>query len=162
MAAAGVTTRRATVEDVPAVRPVYDRVGRRAERPADPPQRVVPAADEEYLADVTGITLALDGAGEVVGLAAWRRGEGYEPSTATIEVDDLIALSPDAHRALWRVLGSFSSVTGRVRLRTSGDDPARLVLPGGTWHVVGTHPYGLRLLDVERAFALRPLEQAPG
>ena len=91
----------------------------------------------------------------MLGYAAWRRGEGYD-ETSTIEVDDLLATSADAYRALWRVIGSFSTVTGRVRLSTSGDDPARLLLPGGSWKVVGTHPYALRLLDVERAFGLRP------
>jgi GNAT superfamily N-acetyltransferase len=156
----GVTTRRATVEDVPAVHRVYDRWAAAQNGPLTRRGASFPAAAGEYLADVTGVTLALDAAGEVVGFAAWRRGEGYEPSTAVLEVEDLIALSGEAHRALWRVLGTFSAVAGRVRLTTSGDDPARLVLPGGTWRVVGTHPYALRLLDVERAFALRPLGRA--
>jgi predicted acetyltransferase len=154
----GVTTRRATPADAAAVRRVYDRWAAAQNGPLTR-RSASSRTDEDLLAAVTGITLAVDGDGEVVGYAAWRRGEGYD-AAATIEVDDLLALSADAYRALWRVIGSFSAVTGRVRVTTSGDDPARLLLPGGSWTVVGTHPYALRLLDVERAFGLRPLAGA--
>ncbi len=155
-APAGVTTRRATAADVPAVRRVHERWAAAQNGPLTRRGPAFVQSAQDQLADVTGVTLALDGAGEVAGYAAWRRGEGYG-ATATLEVDDLLATSADAYRALWRVLGSFVAVTGRVRLRSSGDDPARLVLPGGSWTVVGTHAYGLRLLDVERAFTMRPL-----
>jgi predicted acetyltransferase len=154
-----VTTRRATPADAEAVRRVYDRWAAAQHGPLTRRGPLFPQTDEEPFADLTGLTLAVDGDsdgdGEVLGYAAWRRGEGYD-ETSTIEVDDLLATSADAYRALWRVIGSFSTVTGRVRLSTSGDDPARLLLPGGSWKVVGTHPYALRLLDVERAFGLRP------
>ena len=155
-AAAGVTTRRATPADAAAVGHVYDRWAAAQHGPLTRRGPLFPESGEALPADVTGVTLAVDAAGTVVGYAAWRRGEGYD-ADATLEVDDLLAVSADAYRALWRVLGSFATVTGRVRIATSGDDPARLLLPGGSWRVVGTHPYGLRLLDVARAFALRPL-----
>jgi predicted acetyltransferase len=158
-AAPDVTTRRATPADAAAVRAVYDAWAAAQHGPLT--RRGAPFAESDELPDdVTGVTLALDAAGDVVGYAAWRRGQGYDRATAVLEVDDLLALSGAAYRALWRVLGSFSAVAGRVRLTTSGDDPARLVLPGGAWRVVGTHPYGLRLLDVERAFSLRRLPGA--
>jgi predicted acetyltransferase len=150
----GVTTRRATPADAEAVRRVYDRWAAAQHGPLTRRGASFPQTDEALFCDLTGLTLAVDGDGEVVGYAAWRRGAGYD-AAATIEVDDLLAVSGDAYRALWRVIGSFSAVTGRVRVTTSGDDPARLLLPGGSWKVVGTHPYALRLLDVERAFGLR-------
>ena len=73
------------------------------------------------------MTLASDGAGQVVGFASWDRGQGYR-SDANLEVSDLLALSADGYRAL-QALGSFSSVTGHTRIDTSGDDVARLFLP---------------------------------
>lgn len=155
-AATGVTTRRATAADAGAVRAVHDRWAA-AQHGALTRRGGSFAGADDGLPAGTGVTLAVDAAGDVVGYAAWHRGEGYDPATAVLVVDELLALSGEAHRALWRVLGSFSTVAGRVRLTTSGDDPARLVLPGGTWRVVGSHPYALRLLDVERAFSLRRL-----
>ncbi|MGM3253302.1 hypothetical protein ACS22W_26080, partial [Escherichia coli] len=81
---------------------------------------------------------------EVLGYAAWRRGQGYDES-AVVEVDDLVVRHADAARALWSVLGSFASVVGHVRVQTSGADVARLVLPTLHWRVVGSHPYMLRV-----------------
>jgi predicted acetyltransferase len=155
----GVRARRATAADVPAVRRVYEAWASaqngtltRAEAPfaMEPGEMVGP--DAEY----TGVTLAVRGTGgteEVLGFTSWRRGEGYERS-GTIEVDDLVALTPDAARALWRVLGSFGSVAGQVRLATSGGwsgaDVSRLVLPDHAATTTST-PYMLRLLDVPGA-----------
>jgi predicted acetyltransferase len=154
-----VRTRRAGAADVPAVRRVYEAWARaqngpltRAETPftMEPDELVGPDAD------LTGVTLAVRGRGpeeEVLGFASWSRGAGYD-RTNTIEVDDLVALSPDAARALWRVLGSFTSVAGWVQVSTSGGwsglDVARLVLPD---HAATStpRPYMLRLLDVPGA-----------
>jgi predicted acetyltransferase len=79
-----------------------------------------------------------------------------------MEVGDLIALTPDAARALWRTLGSFSTVVGTARVSTSGLDPAWLVLPDLTTTVHAAHPYMLRILDVARALGgvRSPLEGA--
>ena len=64
-----------------------------------------------------------------------------------LEVHDLVATTLDGYRALWRLVGSFSSVVGRVRLTTSGADVARLALPSSTWKIVERHPYMLRVDD---------------
>lgn len=151
----GLTTRRATVADLPAVRAVYDTWAAQQNGPLTRRGPSFTSSDAEVLAESTGITLAVDEAGEVVGYASWNRGPGG--ADGRMDVGDLIGLGPDACRALWRVLGSFSSVVPAVRVRTSGADLARLVLPGLTWTVVETHPYMLRVLDLPGAFAALPL-----
>lgn len=149
-----ITLRRAEVADVDALREVYARWACAQNGPLT---RAAPAfADdaEALIAAFTGITMAVDEAGECVGYARWDRGEGYD-GTGAIEVDDLIALSPAATTSLWAMLGSFVSVAGSVQVDTSGADIARLVLPTAAWQVVARHPYMLRLLDVPGAFAAR-------
>lgn len=156
----GVTTRRATVADVATVRRLYDTWAAAQNGPLTRSGVSFTASDQEFLDSFTGITLAVDATGEIVGFASWHRGTGYDPAIAVIEVEDFIALSADGARALWRVIGSFSVVAGRLRLSTSGADTARLVLPTSTWRVVFTRPYMLRVLDVPGAFAARPFEGA--
>ena len=150
------TVRRAVAGDLDAVRRVYDAWAAAQNGPLTRRGPSFPAPDEEVLAEFTGITLAVDERGEVVGFASWQRGSGYD-ERATLEVSDLVALTADGHRALWRVLGSFGTVTGRVRLHTSDPDAARLVLPATDWRVVRTHPYMLRVDDVAGAFSALPL-----
>ncbi len=150
-----VTTRRARLEDVPAVRAVYDAWAAAQSGPLTRRTAAFPGTDAELLAGVTGLSLAEDADGRLVGYASWRRGRGYDRS-ATIEVEDLVALTPDAARALWRLLGSFAPVTGSVRVRSSGSDHARLVLPFADWDVVDRHPYMLRVHDVAGALTGLP------
>lgn len=154
------TTRRARVEDLPAVRQAYDAWASAQNGPLTRTGPLFAATDEEILAAVQ-VTLAVDMYDGVLGYMAWERTEGYGPQ-GRLRVHDLIGRSADAHRALWRVAASFASVTGTVRLSTSGDDPARLVLPSMTWDVVGRHPYMLRVLDVAGALSALPLSLPGG
>ncbi|VXA92852.1 GNAT family N-acetyltransferase [Nocardioides sp. AX2bis] len=142
-APAGTTVRRATAADLPAVDAAYARWAVTRNGPLTRTAACFSAGGGERLAEVSGVTLAEDDDG-VVGYAAWTRGPGYGPA-ARLDVDDLVTLTPDAARALWRVLGSFASVAGTVRLRTSGDHPARLVLPSSTWAAVERRPYMARV-----------------
>lgn len=148
---AGVRTRRATAADVPALKAVYDAWAAAQNGPLTRTGPRFPTTDQELVDGVTAVSLAVatssDGPEQVVGYAIWDRGEGYDPTTASLEVHDLVAVSADGYRALWRMLGTHTSVAGRVRLDTSGEDPARLVLPTATWDVVGRHPYMLRVSD---------------
>jgi predicted acetyltransferase len=144
---AGVRTRRAQVHDVPAVRALYDRWAAAQNGPLTRTGPRFATTDAELLDEVTALTLAVDADDRVVGYALWDRSAGYDPTTSVMEVHDLLATSLDGYRALWRVLGSFSSVVGRVRLSSSGADAARLVLPSSTWRVVERHPYMLRVSD---------------
>src|SRR3954447_5039837 len=114
----GVRTRRATPADFDAVCEVYDAWAAAQNGPLTRRGPAFPADARAFIDAYTGVTLAVDVAGEVIGFASWRRGEGNGDS-ATLEVVDLLALSGDAYGALWRVLGSFGSVVGQVRLCTS-------------------------------------------
>ncbi len=149
-----VRTRRATPADFDAVREVYDAWAAAQNGPLTRRGPSFPTDAEGFIDGFTGVTLAVDDAGEVVGFASWERGRGFGDSS-TLEVSDLLALSADAYRALWRVLGSFGSVVGQVRVCTSGDDVARLSLPSPHWNVVARSPYMLRVHDVPGAFAAR-------
>ncbi|MCW2815000.1 MAG: hypothetical protein JWN84_2455 [Nocardioides sp.] len=140
-------TRRARLDDVPALKAVYDVWAAAQNGPLTRTGPRFAATDQELLDDVTAISLAVDADDRVVGYAMWDRGEGYDPTTASLEVHDLVAVTVDGYRALWRMLGTHTSVAGRIRLHTSGEDPARLVLPTATWDVVGRHPYMLRVSD---------------
>jgi len=157
--AGGVRARRATAADVPAVRRVYEAWASAQNGPLSRGEKPFTMEAEEMVgpdAGYTGVSLAVRGAGadeEVLGFASWSRGPGYD-RTNTIEVDDLVALTPDAARVLWRVLASFASVAGWVQVCTSGGwsglDVSRLVLPD---HAATSlpRPYMLRLLDVPGA-----------
>lgn len=159
----GVTTRRAEVGDVRAVQELYaawaaaqngplTRTGPRFDRP-----------DAEIHADRGATTLAVDTAGRVVGYASWSRHGGYGPD-GVLEVHDLLAVSADGYRALWQVLASSASVAPTLALRTSGADPARLLLPGVTWSPdpAAHHPYMLRVHDVAGALTARRLALPDG
>ncbi|MEV0892467.1 GNAT family N-acetyltransferase [Promicromonospora sp. NPDC050262] len=158
----GVVTRRAATADFDAVVAVHRRWAAAQNGPVSRAEKPFWTPPEKFFADYTGVTLALDTAGEVVGFASWTRGEGYTPATTVMEIDDLVALTPDAARALWRTLGSFSTVVGTARVATSGLDPAWLVLPDLTTTVHSAHPYMLRVLDVAGALGglATPLEGA--
>ncbi|MFD7023046.1 enhanced intracellular survival protein Eis [Promicromonospora sukumoe] len=161
-APAGVVTRRATTADFDAVVALHRRWAAAQNGPVSRAEKPFWTPPEKFFGDYTGVTLAIAGSGEAVGFASWTRGEGYTPSTTVMEIDDLIALTPDAARALWRTLGSFSTVVGTARVATSGLDPAWLVLPDLTTSVHAAHPYMLRVLDVPRALGglASPLEGA--
>lgn len=162
----GVVTRRAGIADFDTMVAVHHRWAATQNGPVSRAEKPFWTPPEKFFADYTGVTLAIDttqgAAGEVIGFASWIRGEGYTPATALMEVDDLIALTPDAARALWRTLGSFSTVVGTARVSTSGLDPAWLVLPDLTSTVHSAHPYMLRVLDVAGALGgvRSPLEGA--
>ena len=160
-----MTLRRATAADVDDVRRVYATWAATHNGPLTRTGPSFPADAGELIASFTAVTLAVvtdavDGfaAGEVVGFASWHRGTGYDDS-ATITVDDLVSLHAGATRSLWAMLGSHASVTGRVRLSTSGDDPVRLALPFAEWRVTKQVPYMLRVHDV--AGALTGLRLGP-
>src|SRR3954453_20534455 len=145
-APAGVGTRRATPADFNAVCEVYVAWAAAQNGPLTRRGPAFPADGRAFIDEFTGVTLALDHTGDVVGFASWRRGRGSGDS-ATLEVFDLLALRGDAYGALWRVLGSFGSVVGQVRLRTSGHDVARLSLPSAPWEGGGGGPDRLGLQD---------------
>ena len=149
--AESTTTRRAGAEDIDDIRRVYAAWSSAQNGPLTRTGVSFSADAASYLKNFTGVTLAVQD-DEVVGYASWNRGSGYD-ADAILEVSDLIALTPDATRALWRMIGSFASVTAKVHLDTSGRDVARLALPFDGWQVVNSHPYMLRVHDVAGALS---------
>ncbi|GAA1836566.1 enhanced intracellular survival protein Eis [Microlunatus capsulatus] len=147
------TTRRARTDDLEAVRAVYDGWAREQDGPLSRRGVSFDHSAAEVL-ERDGVTLAVDDAGAVVGYAVWDRGQGYGEQAA-LEVSDLLARTVDGYRALLRVLGSFATVTPTVKIDTSGDDLARLVLPSLSWAVRDSSPYMLRVLDVVGALTAR-------
>jgi predicted acetyltransferase len=152
----GITVRRAGAADFDAVRRVYDAWARAQTGPLTRRGASFPATADDFIAAFTGVTLALDERQEVVGYASWQRGS-RRGETATVTVSDLLATDSRAYPAWWRFLGSFGSVSCKVRIETSGLDVARLSLPTVAWDVVGTNPYMLRVDDVPGAFSAIPL-----
>lgn len=151
---AAVRTRRAAAADFDAVRAVYDAWAAAQNGPLSRRGSSFPATAEEFVDNVTGVTVALDEAGEICGYASWERGQGFGED-AVIAVSDLLATSADGYRALLATVGSFSSVTARTTLRTSGPDPIRLFLPTTHWRRTSTLPYMVKVLDVPGAIELR-------
>jgi predicted acetyltransferase len=154
-----VVLRRATAEDLDDVRRVYATWAAAHNGPLTRTGPSFPVAADELLGSFTAITLALVG-DRVAGYCSWHRGTGYD-ETSTIVVDDLVSLHAGATRSLWAMLGSHASVTGRVRLSTSGEDPVRLALPFAEWRTTRRVPYMLRVHDVAGALTglrLGPLE----
>ena len=151
VAANGTTVRRAGAADAAAIRGLYDRWAAGQNGPLTRRGPSFPGADDaDMVHSFTGVTLAVGVDGEPTGYASWIRGRGDDVERA-LEVVDLIAVDADATRALLRTLGSFSSVVGDVRLRTSGTDPVRLLLPTTAWSRVHEELYMLAVLDVEAA-----------
>lgn len=147
------TIRRAVAADFDDIRRTYATWARAQNGPLTRTGASFPADADSFIGAFTGVTVA-ESEGEVVGYASWNRGAGYDV-TAKVEIDDFVALTRDATLALWRVFASFATVTGHVRLSTSGRDSARLVVPFHDWPVVHSVPYMLRVHDVPGAFAGR-------
>jgi len=156
--AEGIRLRRAVPGDGAAIHAVYAAWASRQNGPLTRTGPSFPGGADRIIDRHTGVTLALDTDDQVVGYVSWQRGSGYDAS-ARIEVGDLLATTPDATRALLRMLGTFASVTGTVALRLSRPDPVDLALPGLPPLAVEQHPYMLRVLDL--ASAVEPRHYPP-
>ncbi len=146
-----VTLRRAGPADAETVRRLYDAWAAGVDGALTRRGVSFPASDDELVGAVTGVTLAEGVDGEPLGYAAWTRGRGGDAGPV-LSVDDLLATRRDAYTALLRTVGGFSALTATVRLRTSGDDLVRLLLPSADWSPTAEDLYMLKVLDVEAAF----------
>lgn len=150
----GIRLRRAEPGDGAAVHELYRAWASRRNGPLTRTGPNFPDGADTITEHYTAVTLAVDEDDDVVGFASWNRGSGWD-SAATIDVGDLIGVTPDATRALLRMLGSFSTVTGNVVLRMSRPDLVDLALPGVPPAPVINRPYMLRVLDLPAAVGPR-------
>ena len=150
----GIRLRRATTDDEHLVFRTYSAWASRHNGPLTRTGPCFPHAAEGVTEAWTGVTLAEDDAGELVGYASWNRGSGWG-ADSRITVGDLIGLTPDATRALLRMLGSFRTVAGRVRIPASRPEQVDLVVPGLPPKVVANQHYMLRVLDLPDALEPR-------
>lgn len=143
----GCHTRRATAADLAAQQQVYEDWASAQNGPLTRWESHTEVAD----APGNGTSLAVDDRERVTGYCRWVRGGGYG-TEGSIDVREMIAVTLDGYRALWRMLATFAPVAPLLRLTTSGHDAALMVLPSTGWRVVDRRPYMLRLLDVCAAF----------
>ena len=145
--------RRATSADADAIRAVYTAVASAGSCLLSRDGASFAATDDQLIASVDGITLAIDD-GHVVGYVSWNRGFGYDDGAA-ITVLDLQSITADGYRALLSAIGSFDAVTPTTRIRTSGTDPIHWLIPGTGWSVEQVRPYMLRVVDLAGAVDAR-------
>ena len=150
----GVTTRAATVDDLPAVHDIYATVARAGTGMMDRTGPAFTRTPEEELTDWDGLTVAV-GAGGVLGYSTWDRGPGYDASGRVL-VGDLMGLTAEATTALIAMLRQWGSVAPTIVLRHGGADPTHL-LSSVSIHgrVEQSQPWMLRLIDVAGAIAAR-------
>lgn len=146
-----VRLRRADLADLPAVRDCYTAWASRRYGPLTRTGALA-SSDEELLTGTDAITLATGADGELLGYAGWDRG-GLAARTLTIT--ELVAHTPDAYRALWRMAGALAMKVDRVVLHAPAGDVARHFLPSKHWQVASQEPYLLRVLDLPAALAAR-------
>ena len=104
--------------------------------------------------------LARNADGRVDGYAVWRANDGdwfHEPDQAQVTVDEVLAATDDAYRALWQYLLGLDLVRVLLLHGYPVDEPLEWLLDDGraaqrTW--VGDHEW-LRLLDVPAALSAR-------
>jgi len=156
---ADIEVRRATTDDAEAIQAVYATWAAGQHGPLTRTGPSFGGGPNAFLDAFNGVTVAVDAVGRLVGFVSWDRGLRTGAHSA-FEVSDLIGLTAAATAALWSVVGSFASVTGTVRIDTSGHDLARFPLPGVDWRVLDSRPYMLAVLDVAGAFAARMVTPA--
>lgn len=112
-----VRLRAGTGRDWPAVRAVYDEIGRGADGLLTRRGTLFPdPSGDELPHGLDGVMIAEDAAGTVVGYASWVRGEGYDDN-AVVAVPDCLALTPEAADALLAALAGWRSVAPTLRFR---------------------------------------------
>lgn len=151
----GVSLRRATADDLDPIRRLYATWAAERLGPLTRVRPTAPILSAGYIASPAAVTLAISNSGEVVGSVRWTRGAGYDPTTSIIEVEDLIGITPDATRALWRFLATFDSVSGRVNVELPTGDDCLTVLPAEPAPPIKEHRYMLALLDIPAALTAR-------
>jgi predicted acetyltransferase len=148
------TVRRATLQDVPAIKAVYARVASAGACLLTRTGPCFTTTDEKLIESFDGITVAVNPTGGISGYLSWKRGENWGPD-GVLEVVELHGLDADSTESLLAVVGSFDAVTPMVRFRTSGLDPMHWLIPGAGWSVRDVKQYMLRVIDLAGAVEQR-------
>lgn len=123
----GHTVRPGTADDLPAVHDLYVRVASAHNGMLSREEDRTRYTPGELPSDIDGLTL-VEHDGDLVGYCTWSRGEG-RPVASTLTVQEVLAVTPDAARALVTMLGSWDTVTPTLRLRLLGTGPVEACLP---------------------------------
>jgi predicted acetyltransferase len=154
--ARGIDTRRATEDDYGAVEACYARVARTNTGFLDRGRawwdRLL-AADSKYQIYV------VDGTDGIDGYVRYRLQWGNE-GWATIEVAEFIADRDDVARALWRLIGSSSSIAEHVTFVGPPEPPIMWWLPQQSFDRQREFRWMTRLIDAPRAIEARGFPSA--
>ncbi len=142
-----VPTRRATAEDLPAIREVYTRWASDHNGALTRTGESFPRTDAETLGAVTGYSVAESSPGTVTGYASWSRGAGYG-TEATITVWELLADDVASLTSLMNVIASFDSVAPTTIVRTSGRAEWTHLVRRGNLRTTHRREYGMCVLDI--------------
>ncbi|MFB9236788.1 enhanced intracellular survival protein Eis [Plantactinospora siamensis] len=149
-----ITVRPGAAGDLPEVRRRYDEYARR--RCGLLTRRGGWYGEDwtaNLLADADGLTVAEED-GRLVGYLVWQRGRGYG-ADSVLTVEDIVAETPAAARALVGVLSSWVSVAPTLRLPAPEFDAVTAWLPLATARDHSRQPWMHRPVDVVRAVAER-------
>ncbi|GIJ20878.1 GNAT family N-acetyltransferase [Micromonospora lutea] len=119
-----LTVRAGTVADLPATVELYRRVAHHRNGLLTRTHRRFTTTDD---LPYDGLTL-VEHDSRLVGYAGWNRGSGYGPD-AVLTVEDILATTTEAARALVDVLAHWNSVTPTLRLTLLPDDAVSAHLP---------------------------------
>jgi predicted acetyltransferase len=150
----GVALRPATVEDVPGIYALYDRMARESTGMMDRTGPLFQATPEDLLGAFDGLTVAAGPAGSIDGYASWNRSPGTDASSK-ITAYDLIAATGEATGALLSMFAGWASVAPTTVLRLAYPDPVMYFVASSHARVDRRQPWMLRVVDAARAVAAR-------
>ena len=146
-----VRVRTAGLDDVPALRALWDEQGRAG---AGALSRTGPRFPHGAQAALEADVVALaESGGQAVGYASYDRGRGYRAG-AELHLWELVAGTPQATAALVRSLASWEAVVEAVRWRGPVEDLA-LLLRSAVPAPHEVQPWMLRVVDAPAAVAAR-------
>jgi predicted acetyltransferase len=151
---ADITTRPAQPSDLPALEELFRDRARTGTGVMDRSGPMFDARPAWLLERHDGVSVVCDAAGSVVGYASWDRGTGYDAS-ARLDVDDLVALTPQAARGLLAMLAGWHSVTPNIALTLVPGDPIQLNSAMLRASVIDRRPWMFRVVDARAAVAAR-------
>jgi predicted acetyltransferase len=101
------------------------------------------------------VYLAESTAGDPVGYLIYHHGEGAADEFYGLEVDELLAVDPEANLALWRLLAGNRGVSANAVYAGSPEDPLTFLLPEQDTRTVADWRWMTRLVDAPAAVAAR-------